>query len=466
VGCQYVEATGAVPAGHPNPHGLPVIKQLVLVHTRAANRSVGTFSCSSPVQNAAHGLIDWAIRSNMSYVATDCPHREKNGWQEQNWHMARALSYRYDIRDWFGKISHDLRDTQLPDGHIPTNCPNYLVGVPPHGFWNEAPEWGVAGVFVPWHLYEWYGDRAALAASFESMNRYVDYLATQAQDGIIRSNLGDWYDYGHGQGDGPAQWTPSEVSATAIWAGATATVARAAQVLGRAEDAARYQAAFETIRRDFQRHFYDAASKMVRHNGSCQAGNATALCLGLVPEADRPAVAQAIVDDLERRAWQQTTGEVLHVFLIRALAEAGRGDVLHKVYSREERGSYGFMVRNGLTTLPESWDAKPGTGNSLNHFMLGHLVEWHFAYVAGIRQQPGSVGWRKILIAPDPGPLESAEASFDGPTGTVASRWRRAGGRFELTVEVPAGVEALAVLPDGTRHDLPAGSTTLHCADR
>ena len=54
----------------------------------------------------------------------------------------------------------------------------------------------------------------------------------------------------------------------------------------------------------------------------------------------------------------------MHVFLIRALAEGGRSDVLHKIYSREDRGGYGFMVRQGLTTLPESWDAKPGTGSS------------------------------------------------------------------------------------------------------
>ena len=231
VGCQYVEVTGAVPEGKPNPQGLPVLRRLALVHTRAANRAVGTFACADDLQNGAHRIIDWAIRSNMSYVPTDCPHREKNGWQEQNWHMARAMSYGYDTRDWLRKVTRDLRDTQLPDGHIPTNCPNYLVGIPPHGFWNEAPEWGVAGVWVPWHLYVWYGDKEALAASFDSMKRYVDYLATQAQDGIIKSNLGDWYDFGHGKGDGPSQWTPNEVSATAVWAGAAATVADAAKVL-------------------------------------------------------------------------------------------------------------------------------------------------------------------------------------------------------------------------------------------
>jgi hypothetical protein len=35
----------------------------------------------------------------------------------------------------------------------------------------------------------------------------------------------------------------------------------------------------------------------------------------------------------------------------------------------------------------------------------GSFDEWRFAYVVGIRQQPGNVGWRRALIAPNPGEL-------------------------------------------------------------
>ena len=462
VGCQYVGVAGAVPEGNPNPEGLPVVRSLELVHVRADCPIVGSFSCSSAMQNRAHQIIDWSIRSNMSYVATDCPHREKNGWLEQDWHMARAISYGYDVRSWYEKIARDIRDAQLPDGHIPTNCPNYLVGIGPHGYWNESPEWGIAGVIVPWHLYEWYADTAALASSYESMKRYVDYLSRGAEDGIIKSNLGDWYDYGHGKGDGPSQWTPTSLTATAVWKLGASTVAQAARVLGHVEDIKTYDALASRIKADFQRRYYDPVRKSVLNHGSCQAANCIALCAGLVPEEDRAAVLQAVVDDLERRGWQQTVGEVTQVFLVRALAEGGRGDALHKIYARESRGSYGYMVRQGLTTLPESWDAKPGTGNSMNHFMLGHLVEWHYAYLAGIRQQPGSVGWRRILIAPQPGSIDSTAASFNAPTGTIAVRWRQDHGAFHLTATVPTGVEALAVLPDGQRVSLGSGTTTLN----
>lgn len=375
VGCQYVGVTGGVPEGLPNPEGLPVIKNLGLVHVRATSPPAGNFSCSSELQNGAYRIIDWSLRSNMSYVATDCPHREKNGWQEENWHMARAFSYAYDVHSLYKKIARDIRDAQLPDGHIPTNCPNYLVGIPPHGYWNEAPEWGIAGVLVPWHLYEWFGDTSALVTGYESMKRYVDYLSTQAKDGIIRSNLGDWCDYGHGKPPGVSQWTPNEVTATAMWAIGAATVSRAAVVLDRPGDMRAYRALFEKIRGDFQSHFYNPGTKTVKNNGSCQAAHSIALYAGLIPDRDRKDVLMGIVDDLEKRKWQQTVGEVTQVFFVRVLAEGGQNDVLHLVYSRENRGSYGYMVRQGLTTLPESWDATPGTAMSMNHFMLGHLME-------------------------------------------------------------------------------------------
>jgi alpha-L-rhamnosidase len=154
---------------------------------------------------------------------------------------------------------------------------------------------------------------------------------------------------------------------------------------------------------------------------------------------------------------------VLQVFFVRALAEAGRNDILHRVYSRENRGSYGYMVRQGFTTLPESWDAQPGTPNSMNHFMLGHLMEWHYAYVAGIRQQEGSIGWNRVVIAPTPGLLDSASASFGSPRGKIAVHWTREKDRFTMLVTVPGRVHAEAVLPDGQKQTLKAGTTTLHC---
>ena len=460
LGMQFVEVTGAVPAGHANPQHLPVLRSLELVNVRAALPETGTFRSSSELYNGTHRIIDVAMRANMSWVMTDCPHREKLGWLECAYLLAPSFLYRYDGREWFAKIAHDIRDAQEPSGRVLTVAPSYPAGRFPNDF-NWTLEWGAAAVLVPWRHYEWFGDPQILRDNLDMMRRFTDYIQTQAKDGVAPAGLGDWYDYGHGQPPGPSRYTPTELSATATWGLCALTVSRAAEALNRNDDAKTYRELHARIAADFQRHFQDPATRKLRHKGSPQCANAMALCAELVPQADRAMLLEEIIADLEKRGWQQTPGDVGHVYFIRALAEAGRSDVLHRVYSRNGIGSYGGILRKGLTSMPETWDAMMDGYQSLNHCMLGHVMEWFYGYVAGIRQQPGSVGWEKILIAPCPGALANAEATLKTPRGRVVSRWRMDGSRFRLETEIPKGVQAVAILPSGERKPLRAGKQTL-----
>jgi hypothetical protein len=174
-----------------------------------------------------------------------------------------------------------------------------------------------------------------------------------------------------------------------------------------------------------------------------------ALCADLIAESSRPVLLEGILADLEQREWQQTPGDIGHVYLIRALSQNGRSDALHRIYARTGQGSYGGILQKGLTSLPETWDATMDGYQSLNHCMLGHVMEWLYGYVGGIRQQAGSVGWRNVRISPVPGPLKYAEATLNTPAGKIASRWRIRNGIFELRTEIPDGITATAVLPSG-----------------
>ncbi|MGC8667557.1 MAG: alpha-L-rhamnosidase N-terminal domain-containing protein [Chthonomonadales bacterium] len=460
LGMQFVEVSGAVPKGTPNPKGLPVVDAMELVHTHAALPEVGRFHCSSDLYNRIHTMIDWSFRSNMSWVMTDCPHREKLGWLECAYLLARSYLYRYDGRAWFAKIARDIADAQEQSGMVRTVAPSYPAGRFPGAF-DFTVEWGAAAVMVPWEHYCWYGDAQVLRAFLPSMRRYVDYLTAASRDGVAPGGLGDWYDYGHGYGPGPSRFTPPELSATATWALCALTVARAAEAVGDEDAAREYRALHARIAERFQRAFQDPATRLLKHLGSPQCADAMALCAEVVPQADRARLVEDIVADLQRRGWQQTAGDVGHVYFIRALAEAGRSDVLHKVYSRTGLGSYGGILAKGLTSLPETWDAMMDGYQSLNHAMLGHVMEWFYGYVAGIRQAQGSVGWRAIVIQPNPGPLTEASAAIKTPRGTVSCAWRRRGGEFRLEVQVPRGIQAVAVLPSGTMHELKPGRAAL-----
>jgi alpha-L-rhamnosidase len=460
LGMQFVEVTGAVQVGEANPKNLPIIRRLELVPVRAGLDETGSFNCSSDLYNRTHQLIDLAMRANMSWVMTDCPHREKLGWLECAYLLQPSFTYRYGGREWFSKIAGDIRDAQEPTGRVLTVAPSYPAGRFPGAF-NWTVEWGAAAVLVPWQHYVWFGDRQILNDNYDMMRRFTDFIGKEAKDGIAPAGLGDWYDYGHGKPPGPSRFTPTELSATATWGLCAQAVSHAAEALGRAKDAKTYRELHARIAADFQQRFQDPATRKLRHNGSPQCANAMALCAGLVPLRDRALLVEDIIADLEKRGWQQTPGDVGHVYFIRALAEAGRSDVLHRVYSRTGLGSYGGILAKGLTSLPETWDAMMDGSQSLNHCMLGHVMEWYYGYVGGIRQATNSIGWREILIAPNPGLLTNAETAVHTPRGRVVSRWRKEGRNFDLEVEVPKGVKATAILPSGARKTLRSGKQSI-----
>jgi hypothetical protein len=447
-GFQYVEVTGAVPAGKPNPNGLPVIEALESIHVRTDNRESGRFKSSSQLYNDTHRIVDWAMKSNMSWVMTDCPHREKLGWLECAHLLMPTFAYRYDCRLWFKKLCADMRDAQLDTGRVLTVAPKYLMR-PPDDIYAFTVEWAAASVLLPWQAYQWYGDRSFLEDNYAMMIRFVDHVASVSPEFIAPGRLGDWYDYGHGQSPGPSRFTPTDLSATACWALCIDALRNASGVLGRKALAKKYDELHDRVRRAFLHKFYNTETKTLANSGSPQTAHAMALCVNLVPESDRGAVLQAIIEDLERRDYQQTSGDVGHLYLIRALADAGRSDLLHKVYSRTGTGSYGGIIAKGLTTMPETWDAITVGSNSLNHCMLGHVMEWFYGWVLGIRQAEESLGWSRVLIAPEPGDLTSCSGYVATPKGRIDINWSKNAQGFELEVTVPEGTSALAVLPMG-----------------
>ena len=132
-GFRYVELTGAVPKGKPNPRHLPVVDSLEMVHVRTDNPVVGSFASSSDLYNDTLKIIDWAVRStNSSYAMTDCPTREKLGWLECSHLLFSTFTYGYDTKAWFRKICGDIRDIQEPSGKITTVAPRYL-NIPENG---------------------------------------------------------------------------------------------------------------------------------------------------------------------------------------------------------------------------------------------------------------------------------------------------------------------------------------------
>lgn len=503
-GFRYVQIHGAVPDGEPNPQGLPVIEDILARHTTSvtARHEAGTFTCNSTYFNQLHSLIDWAIRSNLQSVITDCPHREKLGWLEQDHLMMPSMYYRYQLTPLYRKMMRDMEASQFVAGQtlglgaasteasadqdyrgmIPTIAPYYT-----NFGWNfdDTPEWGSAFIISPWYHYEWTGSDELFRQHFRAMERYIEYLTGRAErdDYILAYGLGDWYDLGPKK-PGYAQLTSPGVTATATYYYDVMLMAQMARVLadhnpaeaGYSREALlsaayRYDGLAETIREAYNHRFLHVEERdgetRAYYDLDSQCANAISLSMGLVPDTLRLAVLQSLVADVEQHLyaldhpdehlydWGEngptviTAGDVGYRYMLTALAEGGRHDLIYNMNTRDDVPGYAMQLRKGATALTESWQALESVSN--NHLMLGHILEWMYGYLGGIRQAPGSVGWTDVLIAPHPvGEVTDCTVSYESPHGPIKVHWWIEGDLFKIQYTAPKSIQVRVINPVDT----------------
>lgn len=404
-------------------------------------RQTGRFECSNPLLNEAYRLIDRAVRSNWQGVWTDCPHREKLGWLEQDWLNGEGLMHNYDCRAMIEQTVRNIADAQHPNGAIPTTAPQYTVF--PGETWgkpfNESPEWGGAFIALPYNYWRFYGSDQLIREHFPAMCRYVDYLHSQDSCGILDQGLGDWYDYVDGEKAGFARNTSVRYVATAhlyLW---TQLMSQMATTIGRDTEARRYALRADSIREAMLGTFYD--SRTHRFDAGSQCAQAIALEMQLVPAGDRQAVLDSLITDIQRHGNRLTTGDVGNRYLFNALMNNGQADLLYTMLNHYETPGYGYQIRLGHTTLTEQWN--PEYGSSMNHFMMGHLMNLLIPRFLGI-----DVAADRISICPTPvGDLSWCRGQTECPQGRIVSEWHIDNGRFTIDFELPIGTSALVTLP-------------------
>ena len=442
VGCRYVQVQ-FYPA---TTNGvLPEIKSLEGLVVHSSSAAVGEFACSNPLFNRIRHLVRWAQRSNMVSLMTDCPHRERLGWLEENHLNGPALRYEFDLAQLFTKTLNDIADSQLANGLVPTTAPEYTVFRDKNktnelrGIFGDSPEWSSTFIIVPWQQYEFDGDRNLLRAHYEAMKKYLAYFGSRANNYIVNYGLGDWYDVGPNH-PGVSQLTPIALTATAFYYQDVDIMAHVATLLGRADDAQTYAELAENIRRAFNQKFYDAEKHGYATGSQC--ANAIPLVIGLCDPPNRAGVVESIVRDVRGRGNALTAGDVGYRYLLRALADGGRSDVIFDINNQSDKPGYGMQLAKGKTSLTEAWDG----GSSQNHFMLGQIQEWFYHDLAGIRS--GGNGFKQIVIAPQPvGDVTWVKASYQSIRGTIISDWKRGDGKFALTVSIPANTTAQVYVP-------------------
>lgn len=426
--------------------------------------ATGTFECSSPELNRLARNIVWGQRGNFLSVPTDCPQRdERMGWMGDAQVFAPTAAFNADVSAFFTKWMVDVNDGQGTNGDFGNYSPR--VAQPQPGW----PVWGDAGVIIPWVMYTTYGDQAFLADNYPSMARWIEFNVRRSNNLILTGGVGDHL---------APRMTPVNIVDTAYFANSAHIVAKAAAILGKSEDAAKYDKLFHDITDAFNKTFVGpdgsitaiggggfrggrgaappstSTSTNATRVGNTQTAYILALQFDLVPENLRRIVAQRLAQDVEQNG-HLTTGFVGVGLICPTLTQIGRSDLAWQLVLTDTYPSWLFSVKNGATTIWERWDGwTPEHGfqdsamNSFNHYSLGSVGAWLYSGAAGIQPDESRPGYKHFFLQPQfTKRLSHVKASLDSPYGLIRCAWERKGDQIALMLTVPPNTTATLGLP-------------------
>ncbi|WP_405743142.1 glycoside hydrolase family 78 protein [Streptomyces sp. NBC_00028] len=463
----------------------------------------GAVTTDDPDTNQLISNIRWGQRGNYLWVPTDCPQRdERLGWTGDTQVFATTGLYNADAAPF---LAH-FQDTVVDSATLYGMDKAQFTGVAPGGRYNwpgGGSGWADCGVVLPWTLWQMTGDPQVVERSWPAMTRYLDW---------IRQQTGDTY---AGQGSLTGDWlAPQQTSAqlmSDVYYGYTAhLMARMARAIDRPSEASAYEELFTGIKRAFIAKYLSSEGGTVTLRSSL--GEASPIEPGVDPnqttedntqsallwvlklgfydtEAQHRALVGHLADnigndaaykaahpDSSRVKYAENTLSVGFLgvnVLAPVLSDEGRTDLAYRLLHQDAMPSWLYSVRNGATTVWERWNSYAGDDgfgpvsmNSFNHYAYGAVMEWMYAYMAGIARDPDSPGFKHFLLQPhlDPtGRITRVSAAYESPYGRIRSEWGLDGGGTTLSydVQVPANSEATLRLPAASADAVREGRTPL-----
>jgi alpha-L-rhamnosidase len=462
-GMQWVQVTG-LPAGF-----VPPTQLIQGLRLQADTPDAGDVATSNARINRIHTMARYSFAGNVMSVFTDCPGREKLSYPADYTMPMGAIHRNHELAAYLRTTMRHLVEGQsIADtpmfGNVALKTPVYDWGYT--GRFGDEINWGNAIILVPALLYELYGDTQTMTRYYDNMIRFADYIqrekvGTGPDAHIVDAALADWV---------AADQTSGRITGTWGYYVMISKLAMMAELTGHTADAPRYRTLATDIKGAFNAHFYNTTLRRYTTDGNggttgaTQTAQALALDAGLVPDSERGAVIDALVELVYAfhpvgDGPHFSGGTIGMAAIVRALADGGRDQVLWDLLQENEEPSYGFFMEpttanpNGMTTMGERWNRR----DSKNHMILAQIEEWFHTGLAGLRAADGSIAYRQLVVQPRlVGDLRRVAGSYHTPHGLARSEWTRTDRRFTLTVTIPPNTTAEIRVPVRDGHVVTA----------
>ena len=448
----------------------------VPVTSIAKAMELGTIETGDKDVNRFIRNVYWGQLSNYLSVPTDCPQRdERQGWTADAQVFAQAGAFNADTLRFFRKWMRDMRDTQHEDGAF--------TAVAPAGCYGDCGSmrlgWSDAGVFVPYRLWQMFGDLSIVEENWSAMERYVERLAaTKGDQKALNScyQWGDWLSYEKLETSSRRAFQRKGPRPDAIaywnylyachWLWDAQMMREMAAATGR--DAAKYAQMAEEAKAYLKASFFAADDGLILPTfRDMQTPALFALKFGLVEGEARTKTIAALRQNIRDHGDCLQTGFLGAAIILDVLTDNGCADVAYTLLLQHKDPSWLYSVDQGATTVWERWNSytkEKGFGpvgmNSFNHYAYGAILAWLYRTAAGIAPDPRKPGFRNIIMKPVPDRrLGHVSAAYKSAAGLIRSAWRYEGDEWIWEFTIPEGATASVTVPgeDETR-EYAAGS--------
>lgn len=419
-------------------------------------RETGLFECSDSLLNRLQKNIEWGQRDNFLDVPTDCPQRdERLGWTGDAQVFSMTAAYNFDVATFYTKWLKDLAADQLEDGRVPVVIPNVVPKL------KGSAAWADAVIIVPWTMYRVYGDIRILEEQYDSMVKWVEYMAKKAGKSYLWRNdfhWGDWLAYSSTKSDYPGATTEKDLIANSYFRYSSMLLSKIASIIGKNEDSRKWAELSENVKSAFIKEFVTPNGRLVSHT---QTAYLLALSFDMLPDTLKPKAANYLAQDVVKFK-HLTTGFVGTPLLCNVLSDIGRDDLAFMLLMRKEYPSWLYPVTKGATTIWERWNCilpdgsfHPMGMNSFNHYAYGAIGEWMYSYIGGIKSNPEYPAYKYFTLSPHVGGgLTYAKGELITMYGKILSSWNIANGIFNYELEIPCNTSAKVVLPNAQVADV------------
>ncbi len=404
----------------------------VVIHSDVEITS--SFSCSNDTLNWLYNAYIRTQLDNMHCgIPSDCPHAERLGYTGDGQLLCDTAMTLLGAEKFYKKWIYDISDCQdRKTGHIQYTAPFMPAGGGPGG-------WGSAIVNVPFTYYKHYGDMEILNEIYPQMLKYLEYLESHSEDGLVISDrpgvwcLGDWcFPEQAFLNDMNAIKLPPEFVNTYFYIKSMEKIKEIEDILKISENKEMLDERIKKKKLAIEKAFYDKETGDFCKN--VQGANAFALDISL---GDERTYYNFIKNYEEKRHYD--TGIFGTDIVTRLLFETGRSDLAVSLLTSKNEISFYTQKKKGATTLTEYWNGV----RSQNHPMFGAVTKYLIQYVLGIKQI-GSKNFENIIVEPACVPyIDWAEGFITTKSGKIYVKYTTENNTVKFSIQADKNITAI-----------------------